>query len=178
MIRLPINRTIFMNIFISDLSPIVSAQNLDNKRVVKMVLETAQLLSTAIESYTQYPPTLLYKPTHINHPITKWCQENHDNFLWVYNHFLALCDEYTYRFQKPHKTIVQIKPLLENIIINNGNSPTNYQNSARHKEKGIDFSHEPDITIAYQKYLNARWKTDKLIPKWTRRNPPSWKYEI
>jgi len=48
-----------MNIFISDLSPIVSAQNLDNKRVVKMVLETAQLLSTAIESYTQYPPTLL-----------------------------------------------------------------------------------------------------------------------
>jgi len=59
-----------MNIFVTSNCPKLSAQALDNKRVVKMVLETAQLLSTAIFINSTITYDNLYKPTHVKHPCT------------------------------------------------------------------------------------------------------------
>ena len=61
-----------MNIFVTSNCPKLSAQALDNKRVVKMVLETAQLLSTAIFINSTITYDNLYKPTHVKHPCTIW----------------------------------------------------------------------------------------------------------
>lgn len=61
-----------MNIFVTDISPIVSAQALDDKRVVKMILESAQLLSSAIFINSQSIYNDIYKPTHLKHPCTIW----------------------------------------------------------------------------------------------------------
>lgn len=60
------------DIFVTDHCPRISAQALDNKRVVKMILETAQLLSTAIFINTNMAYDNIYKPTHLKHPCTIW----------------------------------------------------------------------------------------------------------
>jgi len=59
-----------VNIFITDISPLISAQSLDDKRVVKMVLESAQLLSSAIFINTGFIYSDIYRPTHLHHPCT------------------------------------------------------------------------------------------------------------
>lgn len=68
-----------MNIFVTDQCPIISAQALDNKRVIKIVMETAQLLSTAIFMNSSVRYDHLYKPTHQKHPCTIWTGLNLGN---------------------------------------------------------------------------------------------------
>jgi hypothetical protein len=120
-----------MNIFYLDHNPNIAAQAMTDKHVVKMILESAQLLSTAhrvldgepvIElstngrRLTRYShPTLddvLYKSTHINHPSGVWVRESKDNYLWLYTHFLALCTEYTKRYNKIHASYIKLADVL------------------------------------------------------------------
>lgn len=93
-----------MNIFYLDKSPIVSAKAMTNKHVVKMILETAQLLSTAhhvLDGANAVPN--IYKKTHVNHPSAIWVRENIANYLWARDHLHALLTEYATRFNKqPH----------------------------------------------------------------------------
>jgi len=84
-----------MNIFILDRDPILAAQMQCDKHVVKMVLESAQILSTINGGP--------YKPTHQNHPCVLWAKAGKDNWDWLWYHALALCIEYTRRYGKPHK---------------------------------------------------------------------------
>lgn len=84
-----------MNIFVLHTNPVIAAQMQCDKHVVKMVLETAQMLSTI----TNGP----YKPTHVNHPCTLWAGKCVGNLYWLIDHGLALCSEYTKRYDKRHK---------------------------------------------------------------------------
>jgi hypothetical protein len=95
-----------MNIFILSEDPTEAAQLQCDKHVVKMVLETAQLLSTVKHQYGEPAP---YKATHANHPCTKWAAHSLENFQWLHAHGMALGDEYTYRYGKQHKshTVIQ-----------------------------------------------------------------------
>lgn len=110
-----------MNIFYLHESPIVSARAMTNKHVVKMILETAQLLSTAHhvldEEKTPFLDTL-YKKTHVNHPSAIWVRESHENYIWAYSHFLELCNEYTKRYNKIHATEKKLKDVLKHFPIN------------------------------------------------------------
>ena len=93
-----------MNIFVIDEDPKRSAMQLNDKHIVKMVVEQAQMLSTTRLLFKD--KTLgLYKPCFINHPCTKWVRESLDNYRWSVIHFKALCEEYTYRYYKVHKTM-------------------------------------------------------------------------
>ena len=107
-----------VNIFITDKCPEVSAYNLCYRHVVKMILECAQLLSTTHRYFDDNNANEmgLYKASHINHPSAKWCRESADNYLWVYNHMVALGDIYLMQTGKQHKSIKQIGEQL-------GNSP-------------------------------------------------------
>jgi hypothetical protein len=108
-----------MNIFFLDKSPIVSARAMTNKHVVKMILETAQLLSTAhhvLDDTINHDH--LYKKTHVNHPSAVWVRESHENYLWTYKHFLALCKEYTKRYGKVHATEIKLKNDLAVLPLN------------------------------------------------------------
>ena len=87
-----------MNIFILDQDPVKSAQFQCNKHVVKMCLETAQLLCSV------FPSGLApYKRTHYNHPCAKWARDSWCNYMWLISHGHALCNEYEYRYNKIHK---------------------------------------------------------------------------
>ena len=92
-----------MNIFVLDENPSLAAQYQCDKHVVKMVLETAQLLSTVHHFYGT-ATDVMYKPTHRNHPCSKWLLESRNNYDWLAAHFHALLHEYEYRYGKFHKS--------------------------------------------------------------------------
>ena len=105
-----------MNIFYLDADPVKAAQIQYNKHVVKMILESAQMLCTAHHHYAElleYKPDYVpYKKAHYNHPSTIWCRQNARQYYWLYNHMLALGDEYTKRYGKTHLTITKCKDFL------------------------------------------------------------------
>ena len=72
-----------MNIFFLDKTPELSAQYLCDKHIPKMLLESAQMLSTALRQ-NGYEDDYLYKSAHPNHPMTKWVGNTRDNFIWAF----------------------------------------------------------------------------------------------
>ena len=123
-----------MNIFYLDPDPRQCAEWMVDKHVVKMILETAQLLSTAhrvldgeetiVEGWIDEfgikhrkkklwvlddsRNDILYNATHINHPSAVWTRKAVENYNWLVDHLFALGDEYTYRYGKRHKTIEKL----------------------------------------------------------------------
>ena len=86
-----------MNIFALDSSQVKAAQMQCDKHVVKMVLETAQLLCSA------FPVgSAPYRRTHYNHPCAVWTRASRHNALWLAEHGLALAEEYGHRYGKQH----------------------------------------------------------------------------
>lgn len=158
-----------MNIFVTDKCPYKSAQYLDDKRVIKMILETAQMLCTTYHVHSTISSKIIpYKPTHINHPCNIWVRESKENFKWLVDHGLALCDEYEKRYNKVHKCwkIILWCDLYKDHISFSQNNITPFINCARNKELNIDFTKESNLFNAYKQYLNERWKTDKKEPTW------------
>jgi len=94
-----------MNIFLLDWSPQIAAQYHCDKHVVKMILECAQLLYCAHWVLNpQYVPEDAYKKTHPNHPSAIWTRESIENYEFVQELAMELCKEYTFRYEKIHKT--------------------------------------------------------------------------
>lgn len=101
-----------MNIFILDTSPKVCARYTCNKHVVKMIIETAQLLCTAHHLLDDPVDKQLMKPTHANHGCAIWARETRSNYNWLYTLFTALCNEYTYRYNKVHSVDTKYRAVL------------------------------------------------------------------
>lgn len=100
-----------MNIFVLHDDPTIAASMSCDKHVVKMILETAQMLSTVAHSHGQVPP---YRATHKNHPCTVWAGETKANWDWLIAHGLALSAEYTARYGKVHKSQLAIEWCRDN----------------------------------------------------------------
>ena len=99
-----------MNIFYLDESPVVAAKVQYNKHVVKMILESAQMLCAAhhvLGSKLDIP----YKLAHKNHPSTIWVRENSIHYDWLYFHMQASGFEYTKRYGKEHMSITKCRHL-------------------------------------------------------------------
>ena len=99
-----------MNIFYLHSDPKVAASYFYDKHKVKMILECAQMLCTAhIALGNENVP---YKKSHLNHPSSVWVRANNENYQWLYNHMLALGEEYTQRYKRTHLTITKCKDIL------------------------------------------------------------------
>ena len=103
-----------MNIFYLDKCPDKAARLQYNKHVVKMILESAQMLCTAHHCYgDKYQvENVPYKQAHLNHPSTVWTRRSKSTYMWLYNHMMALGDEYTKRYGKTHLSITKCKDFL------------------------------------------------------------------
>ncbi len=102
-----------MNIFYLHEDPDKAAQYQYNKHVVKMILESAQLLCTAHHLLCPEESDLIpYKATHKNHPSAVWVRQSASNYAWLYFHMLALGKEYTKRYGKKHLTITKCEDIL------------------------------------------------------------------
>ena len=103
-----------MNIFYLHECPDKAARLQYNKHVVKMILESAQMLCTAHHCYgDKYQvENVPYKQAHLNHPSTVWTRRSKSTYMWLYNHMMALGDEYTKRYGKTHLSITKCKDFL------------------------------------------------------------------
>lgn len=155
-----------MNIFVTYKCPEKSAMHLDDVRVNKMILETAQMLCVAIRQYkgvgqAKQLGLKLYKQTHINHGCNIWARTNRSNFLWLVDHYEALYLEKYYRTKVAHSTGLKLPAedfrQLANLFPDG--KRTKFVNHARNLSLGLDFTHLP-VHRAYREYLSARWVKD------------------
>lgn len=148
-----------MNIFILDNCPVLAALMQCDKHVVKMCLETAQMLSTIAGGP--------YKPTHVNHPCTVWARTSHHNFVWLYAHGLALCNEYRHRYGKDHKCL----DVIESAYHNGFDKVPKGEATPFAQAMPEELKHE-DAVKAYRDYYHQKSKVVDM--RWTRRPIPDW----
>ena len=177
-----------MNIFHLDNDPIVAAQMMCDKHVVKMVTEYGQMLSTAHrvldgELYTdktkngrnikrwrlQQPARQndLYKASHVNHPSNIWTRETEENYRWLFKHFQATAKEYERRYGRVHATYDKLSGYLwfapHNIF--------RFGRLTKFAQAMPEYCKREDPVEAYRKYYI---KEKSYMAKWTNREVPSW----
>jgi hypothetical protein len=153
-----------MNIFILDKDPVMSAQLQCDKHVVKMILELSQMLSTAHHLWDSSYKDLVYRKTHVNHPCSIWVRETSTNYDWAYNHFIALCDEYTYRYNKTHLTDTKLRVILSNNPVQLG-ILTPFV---------LAMPDEYKCSCSIQSYRNYYIGDKRHLFSWTKRDTPQW----
>jgi len=159
-----------MNIFYFYDCPEKAAQAQPDKMLVKMPLETAQMLCTAhreLDGDGYADEVGLYKRAYWNHPCTIWARSGVINYAWLYKHFIALGEEYTYRYGKEHGSITKLKEALqphpENIDPNPRMTPVAQAMPDQYKDD--------DPIKAYRNYCI----NEKHYAKWERgRDKPAW----
>jgi hypothetical protein len=118
-----------VNIFVLDADPYTSARMMCDKHIPKMVVESAQMLASAMRSWGATDEQFIahgiltkagkpYKGGYANHPCTVWAGESYGNFAWLHDHAMGLLVEYTHRFGKEHACrtpIIQLRQLAVRI---------------------------------------------------------------
>ncbi len=183
-----------MNIFTTNSCPVKSAQEMCDKHVVKMIVEYAQLMSTAhrvldgeeYEGRTNagrrikrwlHPnkdmEEILYKASHIKHPSGLWCRATTANYKWLYAHFIASCEEYTHRYEKTHLTFTKMAEVFKNLPKNlPKGKQTEFavaiaENQTCRQIPGFD---KLPVVKKYQQYI----LNDKPFAVWSKRDKPTW----
>ncbi len=152
-----------MNIFVLDKNPIKAAKQLCDQHVVKMPLESAQMLCAAFPK-NKAP----YKRTHYNHPCTIWTRTSKANYNWLIKHGLALCDEYKYRYKREHKSrdvIIWCKKNISKIKFQT-NRLTPFVIAVDNKYKTDDVINSYKLFYVKSKSRFARWRHGRKPPKW------------
>jgi hypothetical protein len=148
-----------MNIFILDKDPTEAAKQHCDKHVVKMVVENAQMLSSAIHSLNMGSDDKIYKKTHFNHPCSIWCRSSRENFEWTIEHGIALCNEYTKRFYgKNHKSKSVIMHAMTYISFFQSSGLTTHALAMPDQFKSNDAVHSYRLYYSGAKYKFAKWR--------------------
>lgn len=158
-----------MNIFYLDQDPELAAQYQCNKHVCKMIIETAQMLSTAhrVLDGNDYADELnLYKCTHKNHPSNVWVRDSRANYLWTYDHLIALLNEYTHRYGKVHATDKLVIPLAK--------APDNIRKRRAFVAPPLCMDDEFKQSDPIEAYRDFYFGAKAGFAKWTKRDCPVW----
>lgn len=157
-----------MNIFFVYLSAKLAARSLCDKHIIKLALETAQLLSTTMYIINESENKNIYKMTHRNHPCAIWVRNSQENFKWTIEHGLELCYEYTRRYHKIHKSQAVIEYIQTHFDI------------TKIKKKQFtmpvicmndEYKISQDPIICYREYYI---KNKSRFAKWKNTSPPDW----
>ena len=157
-----------MNIFYLANDTDSCARQHPDKHVVKMILETAQLLCTVHRVLDTLPEGgLMYKVTHQNHPCAKWVRISTGNYEWLFNLLVSLNDEYTYRYGKCHKVRREgLEQLLASFPSNLPEGGFTLPPQCMPEE-----CQRKDTIEAYQIYYNDH---KRHLLNWKFREIPSW----
>jgi hypothetical protein len=177
-----------MNIFVLDEQPEIAAQMMCDKHVVKMIVESCQLMSTAHHvldgeqlvvdtgkrKYTTSICTKknICKATMINHPCSIWVRESRKNYMWLWKHAYSLCKEYSARYGKVHSMEAMLMDGLYS-------PPVNIPRGKRTQfvQAMPDQYKNENPVIGYRQYYLAektrfaKWKTG-VIPAWFSASDP------
>lgn len=175
-----------MNIFYISTNAKQAAEWAVDKHVTKMVVETAQLLSTAhrILDGVEYVGKTktgrnikrwrlndkrddgIYQASHVSHPSNLWCRASSGNYNWLLDYFQTIMNEYTYRYDKQHKSeslLPYLNDLPHNIRVG-GMTPMACA-------MGDEYIISDDPVENYRNYYR---NGKSHLHKWTKRNKPEW----
>ena len=152
-----------MNLFILDERPDRAAQYHCDKHVVKMIVETAQILSTVHDRYGEWS-SHLYKPCFRHHPCTRWAGDTTGNYYWAWNLFGCLLDQYEHRYEKIHRSYRLLLPLSlpPSSMSDEALTPFALAMPDHYKSE--------DPVESYRSYYIG----DKKFAKWKLGNTPEW----
>jgi hypothetical protein len=165
-----------MNIFVLSLLVKRCARYHCDVHVVKLLLESAQMLCTCHrvldQNLNKKMDRKLYRSTHVKHPCNRWLRESVENYKWLYRLFIALCKEYTYRYNKVHLSEKKLAKVLKRVPKNIPRIPMTSRPLAmpeKYHVKNDDGSF--NIVESYRLYyINEK----KSLCKWTGRSVPKW----
>lgn len=159
-----------MNIFVLSSKPAVAARMLCDAHVVKMTLESAQILSTVWRWYYPRPPKnwdeIVYASTHLRHPCVQWTMRSADNYDWLVAHALEIAAQYTQRYGKVHasETVVHTLKNAPYALNRCGHTPFVQCMPERYRVPG-------DPVLAYRAYYLG----EKMhFAHWRHTEPPYW----
>lgn len=176
-----------MNVFYLDKDPKKCAEMHCDKHVVKMIIEYAQLMSTAhrmldgtmwtdktangrsIKRWkhpSEHLDAKLYKASHVNHPSAIWVRESRANYDWMYQMWYELCLEYTKRYGRTHATFEKLETALQS-------PPLNIRDSVFSEPPPAmpDYCKEKTSISSYRKYYILE---KKAFAKWKNAITPTW----
>ena len=158
-----------MNIFFLDFDARRAAKYHCDKHVVKMILETAQLLYSAHWCICPegLPPTA-YKKTHGNHPCGIWVRESGSNYRWLCQLGLALCEEFTFRYSNTHKTQAHLEWLAAHPPVLPEVGVTTIRLAMPEEYK------RPNPVEAYRTYYRENKLKLRGIVRYSKREPPAF----
>lgn len=155
-----------MNIFVLDEDPVRAAQMQCDKHVVKMALESAQLLCSV---FNPDKPGLPLKSTHENHPAALWAQQDTHHYAWLLRHACALFQEYTYRYGRAH-ACAHVPAWVASRV--SGVPDAEATLDVSHIFVGPEGYRQNDGTVAaYRRYYMME---KRRFARYTRREPPDW----
>ena len=146
-----------MNIFFLHRDPSRAAKAQCDKHIVKMVLETTQMLSTAAR---RNGFDIGYKAAYPKPPMTIWVGDTHDNFCWALEHAQELSKEYTARYGKFHASQKVIDKIYEYY------PNTSFDNITEPPQCMPDEFKQDDFVRAYRNYYVHKIGQWKSPPKW------------
>lgn len=152
-----------MNIFVLDKNPKKCAQYHNNAHCIKMVLETAQLLCGVHWVLGYQAP---YKLTHKNHPSAIWVRECLENYIWLCDLGIELCEEYTYRYGKRHKSQAVIEWCL--------NNTPKLRENGEITEFALAMPEECKVGNAVESYRRYYIVEKYELAVWKNREKPEW----
>lgn len=173
-----------MNIFYLDADPVECAKAHGDKHIVKMPLETAQMLSTVWHRFgdSDEIKASIYKITHTMHPCTQWVATNTSTYEWTVRLYIALCKEYEYRRGRIHASYALSKFLS---IVPGGLSggsfvapplcmPDEYAiQAAPFAGQASEKSRSESVCQAYRKYYQYKFDAGIAQYNW-KRSKPDW----
>ena len=174
-----------MNIFVTNPDPHVSARVLPDKHVVKMPLETCQMLSIIFSKWyydwgevlkkdgTPYNTT---KGAFRNHPCTVWAADSMYNTAWLIQHGCGLVHEYWYRYGKVHACatpLFEAKKMFHRMTDEVITCWCMVESFTRAMPDDLKYNKDIDTFIAYKKYIASKpWVKDNYLRKPERK--PNW----
>jgi hypothetical protein len=161
-----------MNIFILSGDPYNAAIWQCDAHVVKMVLESTQLLCNC------FPPDsfhLQYARTHYNHPCSIWARESIQNYNWLYDHTFHLMHEYNHRYGRVHKchSVFRNLPSPSDYIQNFEQTPFALAMPIEFYVFSESTKGEINAIESYRKYYHHKRESMKLF-RYTNRSVPEW----
>lgn len=169
-----------MNIFVLDEDPIKAARMMCDKHIPKMVVETAQMMASALRRHGATDDVMPltkrgtpYKGGYHHHPCTVWAGDSRNNYLWLLHHGLALSAEYLKRFHQMHACHAPIYEMGElfNMIPAGGMTPF----ARAFNKETYPFLYDEEQYTAVEAY-RAYYSLDKArFAEWNKGTPaPSW----
>ena len=169
-----------MNLFTISDNTKHCVQSLDDVLLRKTIVESAQMLSTAIQlnDKIKNKPEGLYKIYNANEEHNAWVRESKYNFKWTFYYLIDALNEYRYRFDKNHDTwrVAQLIPQYEDTFPNVSITPFPRKFNKEY-ENYDELMNMKDTFKAYKLYLATKWKketADNKIPTWTKRDKPDF----